>query len=37
MKKSEWLEEVYDEEKAKMVPAWTKDFEARFPDLDDPY
>ena len=37
MKKSEWLEEVYDEKEAKMVPAWTKDFEARFPDLDDPY
>ena len=37
MKKSEWLEEVYDEEEDAMVPAWTKDFEARFPDLDDPY
>ena len=36
-KKSEWIEEVYDKEKDKMVPAWTKDFEARFPDLDDPY
>ena len=36
-KKSEWLEEVYDKEKDKMVPAWMSDFEARFPDLDDPY
>ena len=37
LKKSEWLEEVYDEEEDAMIPAWTKDFEARFPDLDDPY
>lgn len=36
-KKSEWLEEIYDKEKDKMVPAWMSDFEARFPDLDDPY
>ena len=36
-KKSEWIEEVYDKEKDKMVPAWMSDFEARFPDLDDPY
>ena len=36
-KQSEWLEEVYDKEKDKMVPAWMSDFEARFPDLDDPY
>lgn len=36
-KKSEWTEEVYDKEKDKMVPAWMSDFEARFPDLDDPY
>ena len=36
-KRSEWLEEIYDKEKDKMVPAWMSDFEARFPDLDDPY
>lgn len=36
-KKSEWTEEIYDKEKDKMVPAWMSDFEARFPDLDDPY
>jgi hypothetical protein len=36
-KKSEWLEEIYDKEEDKMVPAWMSDFEARFPDLDDPY
>jgi hypothetical protein len=36
-KKSEWTEEVYDKEKDAMVPAWMSDFEARFPDLDDPY
>ena len=36
-KRSEWTEEIYDKEKDKMVPAWMSDFEARFPDLDDPY
>ena len=36
-KKSEWLEEVYDKEEDAMVPAWMSDFEARYPDLDDPY
>lgn len=36
-KKSEWLEEVYDEKEDAMIPAWKSDFEARFPDLDDPY
>ena len=36
-KKSEWTEEVYDKEEDAMVPAWMSDFEARFPDLDDPY
>ena len=36
-KKSEWEETIYDKEKDKMVPAWLSDFEARFPDLDDPY
>lgn len=36
-KRSEWLEEKYDEEEDAMVPLWMSDFEARFPDLDDPY
>jgi hypothetical protein len=36
-KKSEWLEQAYDEEKKEWYPAWMADFEARFPDLDDPY
>ena len=36
-KRSEWEELIYDKEKDKMVPAWMSDFEARFPDLDDPY
>jgi hypothetical protein len=35
-KKSEWVEEATDKE-GNIVPAWTLDFEARFPDLDDPY
>lgn len=35
-KKSEWVEETTDKE-GNIVPAWTLDFEARFPDLDDPY
>jgi hypothetical protein len=36
-KKSEWTELAYDEKKDKWYPAWMGDFEARFPDLDDPY
>ena len=36
-KTSEWEEEVYDKEKDAMVPAWTKDFEARFPDIKPAY
>jgi hypothetical protein len=36
-KKSEWEELSYDKEKDKWYPAWMGDFEARFPDLDDPY
>lgn len=36
-KKSEWEELAYDKEKDKWYPAWMGDFEARFPDLDDPY
>lgn len=35
-KKSEWVEMGVDK-KGNVVPAWTLDFEARFPDLDDPY
>ena len=35
-KKSEWVEEATDKE-GNIVPAWTLDFEARFPDLDDTY
>lgn len=35
-KKSEWEEELIDKD-GKPYPAWTADFEARFPDLDDPY
>ena len=36
-KKSEWEELAYDKEKDEWYPAWMGDFEARFPDLDDPY
>jgi hypothetical protein len=36
-KKSEWTELAYDEKKNEWYPAWMGDFEARFPDLDDPY
>lgn len=36
-KKSEWEETIYDKESDSYVPAWLSDFEARFPDLDDPY
>lgn len=36
-KRSEWEEEIYDKESDSYVPAWMSDFEARFPDLDDPY
>ena len=36
-KRSEFSEEIYDKEKDTMVPAWMQDFEARFPDLDNPY
>lgn len=36
-KKSEWTELAYDDKKDKWYPAWMGDFEARFPDLDDPY
>ena len=35
-KKSEW-EEIAIDKDGKEYPAWTADFEARFPDLDDPY
>jgi hypothetical protein len=34
---SEYEEIIYDEKKKEEYPAWTADFEARFPDLDDPY
>ena len=36
-KKSEWTETVYDKESDSYKPAWMSDFEARFPDLDNPY
>ena len=36
-KKSEYEELIYDKEKKKYIPAWTADFEPRFPDLDDTY
>ena len=35
-KSSEW-EEILIDKDGKEYPAWTADFEARFPDLDDPY
>lgn len=36
-KKSEYEEQIYDEEKKTYSPAWMADFEPRFPDLDEPY
>ena len=35
-KESEWESTVTDKD-GKVSPAWMADFEARFPDLDDPY
>ena len=36
-KKSEYEEIIYDEEKKEEYPAWTADFEARFPDTKPAY
>ncbi|MCI6761682.1 MAG: hypothetical protein MR599_02165 [Lactobacillus johnsonii] len=36
-KKSEFEETYTDAETGKVSPAWLADFEARYPDLDEPY